>query len=119
MHKYKNLLVWQKAVDMATDVYEITASYPLEEKYGLISQIHRSVISISSNIAEGAGRGSDSEFKYFLNIAYGSMYELETQLIISNNLHYLDTNNFETLSVQIEELQKMLYKLIQNLNKKQ
>lgn len=118
MHRYKNLLVWQKAVDMATEVYKMTASYPHEEKYGLISQIHRSVVSISSNIAEGAGRGSDSEFKYFLNVAYGSIYELETQLIISNNLHYLNTNNFEALSIQIDELQKMLYKLIQNFNNK-
>ncbi len=115
MHNYKKLLVWKKAVHMATEVYRLTELYPYEEKFGLISQIRRSVISISSNIAEGAGRGSDSEFRYFLNIAYGSAYELETQLIISNNLNYLRTNDFELLSNQIEELQKMLFRLIQNL----
>lgn len=118
MHMYKNLLVWQKAVNMATAIYKITESYPSEERYGLISQIHRSAVSISSNIAEGSGRGSDAEFRYFLNIAYGSIYELETQLIISNNLNYLDKNNFGALSDQIEEIQKMLYSLIQNLSNK-
>jgi len=114
MHNYKNLLVWKKAVNMATDVYKITDSYPDAEKFGLISQIRRSAISVSSNIAEGAGRGSNAEFRHFLNIAYGSAYELETQLIISNNLNYLRTNDFELLSNQIEELQKMLFRLIQN-----
>lgn len=73
------------------------------------------MISISSEVMEGAGRGTDSEFRHFLNIAYGSSYELETQLTISNNLNYLPQKDFEELSNQINEIQKMLYSLIQNL----
>ncbi|HKI47541.1 MAG TPA: four helix bundle protein [Balneolales bacterium] len=117
MHEYKNLKVWNKALTLATDVYKVNNSYPSEERYGLCSQIRRSVVSISSNIAEGAGRGTDLAFKHFLNIAYGSAYELETQFIISNNLIYLDSDVFKESLVKIEEIEKMLYALIQKLSK--
>lgn len=116
MHEYKNLKVWKKAITLATDVYNVTDSYPIEERYGLCSQIRRSAVSISSNIAEGAGRGTDLEFKHFLNIAYGSAYELETQFIISNNLNYLNSDIFIELLIKIEEIEKMLYALIQKLS---
>ena len=90
MHKYKELLVWQKAVDLAVDVYKITKQFPNEEKFGLVSQINRCGVSISSNIAEGAGRNTTGEFNHFLGIATGSSFELETQLTIANKLGYIE-----------------------------
>jgi four helix bundle protein len=89
MRPHKNLKVWRKAIEFVTRVYDITGSFPTEEKFGLISQIRRSAISIPSNIAEGAARNSRKEFIQFLSIAQGSTSELETQLIISNNLGVL------------------------------
>ncbi|HLR26554.1 MAG TPA: four helix bundle protein [Fodinibius sp.] len=86
------------------------------ELYGLVSQMRRCSVSISSNIAEGAGRGSKKEFRHFLDIATGSCYELETQLIISHNLNYLDNKNKETVSEALTEIQKMLYALTKSLD---
>jgi len=85
MHNLQELKIWQKAINLSIGVYEITSNFPKEEKYGLISQIRRSAVSIPSNIAEGAGRNSNKEFVHFLSIANGSAFELQTQLIISNN----------------------------------
>lgn len=81
MNRYKNLEIWKRSVALATEVYELTNSFPQEEKYGIIAQIRRCAVSVPSNVAEGAGRGSKKDFKRFLNIAYGSIYELETQLV--------------------------------------
>lgn len=115
MHHFKELNVWQKSINLATDIYDLTTQYPKRETYGLTSQIRKCAISISSNIAEGAGRFSKKEFRYFLNIAYGSSFELETQLIISKNLKYVDENTFENLNKKITDIQKMLYKLIESI----
>ncbi|MEX0608354.1 MAG: four helix bundle protein [Balneolaceae bacterium] len=115
MHQYKNLKVWQKSVELATEVYSCTKQFPSEEKFGLISQIRRSTVSISSNIAEGAGRNSNKEFKNFLNYAYGSGSELDTQLIISRNLGYISENKFEDLSNKTNEVQRMIYSLSNSL----
>lgn len=115
MHHFKELNVWQKSINLATDIYDLTTQYPKQETYGLTSQIRKSAISISSNIAEGAGRFSKKEFRHFLNIAYGSAFELETQLIISKNLKYVDDDTFEPLNNKITDIQKMLYKLIESI----
>jgi four helix bundle protein len=115
MHNYKELKVWKKSVDLATLVYSSTQLFPKTEQYGLCQQIRRSVVSISSNIAEGAGRNSDKEFSHFLSIAYGSLYELETQLIISMNLGYISADTFGLMEKEITELQKMIYSLIKKL----
>lgn len=115
LHNYKELTVWQKAVEIATSVYKVTQNFPKHELYGLTSQIRRSTISISSNIAEGAGRKSDKDFSRFLNISYGSSFELETQLIISKELKYLNDSNFDQLNNDLTEIQKMLYSLIKKL----
>jgi four helix bundle protein len=115
MHKFKELKVWQKSVDLATNTYKVTAQFPANEKFGLISQINRSVVSVASNIAEGAGRKSSKEFYNFLSMANGSSYELETQLIISKNLNYLSENEFNRLSDKIDEIQKMIYALQKNI----
>ncbi len=115
MHRYKDLKVWQKAMELAKEVYEITASFPKEEKYGLTSQINRSAVSVPSNIAEGAGRNSNNEFVHFLSIASGSLCELETQLILSVTFKYFETKKLEELSERIKELQNMIFKLQESL----
>ena len=109
MHNLKELKIWNKSIDLATSVYKATADFPKEEKYGLPSQIRRSAVSIPSNIAEGAGRNTNGEFRQFLGIANGSSYELQTQLIISNRLELLDDKTVEPLLKEIDEIQKMNY----------
>jgi len=116
MNKYKELKVWQKSVALATDVYRLTKDFPSDERFGLTSQINRSVVSIASNIAEGSGRGTKKDFSRFLSIAYGSSYELETQMIISNNLKFLTPENFDRINCSIEEIQKMLFGLQKSLS---
>lgn len=107
MHQYKQLKLWQKSIDLVTQIYAITRDFPTGEKFGLVSQINRSAVSIPSNIAEGAGRNSDKEFMHFLAIAHGSSFELETQLIISNKLNYMSLEQLNELTGRITELQKM------------
>ena len=118
MHNLKELKIWKKAIDLAVEVYRVTALFPPDEKYGLTSQTRRAAVSISSNIAEGAGRNSEKEFKYFLGIANGSSFELQTQLFISNKLSLLSNEDLEKIFQQIEELQKMNYGFQNMLNKK-
>ncbi len=117
MNNFRKLSIWKKAVQLATDIYKTTYNYPREELYGIVSQMRRSSISISSNIAEGSGRKSNKECGHFLLIAYGSACELETQLIVSKNLDFVDQKKFDQLFNQIEELQKMIYTLNKNLSK--
>jgi len=109
MHNLKELKIWNKAIDLTVDVYKATASFPSEEKYGLISQSRRSAVSIPSNIAEGAGRNSNKEFNNFLGIANGSSYELQTQLVISNKLSLLSDDLLDSLLKQVDEVQKMTF----------
>lgn len=116
MHNYKELTVWNKSVLLAKDIYKSTSGFPKSELYGITSQLRRCVVSISSNIAEGAGRSSNKDFVRFLHIANGSSYELETQLIISKNLAYLNQSDFELLYNSLIEIQKMLYTFIKKLD---
>lgn len=115
MHNIKELKIWNKAIDLTVEVYKATENFPKEEKFGLTSQIRRSAVSIPSNISEGAGRNTKGEFRQFLGIANGSSYELQTQLIISNRLELLDDETVKPLLNEIDELQKMNYKLQQTL----
>lgn len=117
MNNFRNLDVWNKAVELATYVYQMTEKFPEAEKYGLMSQMRRSAVSISSNIAEGAGRESKKEFNQFLNISTGSCYELETQLTISQNLNFLNEAEYKDIKEKLVEIQKMLYALKQSLTK--
>ncbi|MFQ3239973.1 MAG: four helix bundle protein [Olleya marilimosa] len=115
MKNYRDLIVWQKSVDMVTHVYRLLKLFPEDEKYGLTSQIKRSAVSVSSNIAEGYGRNYTKEYIRFLNISRGSLYEMQTQLQIAINLDFLksnDLNDVNGLSLQIE---KMLNALIKKL----
>jgi len=91
MGTHKELEVWKMSVDFVVDIYTLTKSFPVDEKYGMISQMRRAAISIPSNIAEGAGRQSDKENLQFLHIALGSISELDTQLIVAEKLGYCDS----------------------------
>ena len=108
MHNFKELKVWQEGMELAKDVFEITRNFPSEEKYGLISQMNRGAVSIPSNIAEGAGRQSDKEFNQFLNIALGSAFELETQLLLSIEFNYITKEQTELLTKRVNTVQRML-----------
>ena len=105
---YKKLKVWQKAMKLVIQVYKATKNFPKHEQYGLISQMRRSVISIPSNIAEGHGRNSDKEIVRFLDIARGSIFELDTQIEISRQLHFLNTQEFNIIFNLLDETSRML-----------
>jgi len=109
MHNFKKLKVWQKSIDLAVDVYKAMSFLPTDERFGLISQMKRCSVSIPSNIAEGSGRGSVAQFRYFLTISQGSAFELETQLIISNKLALLEDSLANDLIEKTTEVQKMVY----------
>jgi len=96
---FRNYKVWQDAVDYATKVYKITSEMPWFEKKGLCDQLQRAVVSISSNIAEGAAKPSDIEFAHFLDTSLGSAFEVETQLVIAKNVGYLRSKNNDNLNV--------------------
>ena len=114
MKNFKNLIVWQKSMELAKNIYDITNSFPNSEIYGLTSQIRRSAISIPSNIAEGAGR-SKKEMSHFLTIAIGSSFELETQLILSKDIDYINEQLFSQINANLDEVQKMLFGLQKSL----
>ncbi len=112
---YKDLIVWQKSLDLVSEVYKVTGYFPKEEIYGLTSQMRRSAVSIPSNIAEGRRRGTRKDFKNFLQIAFGSGAELETQIEIAKRLA-LDKNiNYDSLEVLLDEVMRMLNKMISTL----
>lgn len=117
MHNIKELKVWNKSIDLAVKIYQISASFPSDERFGLISQTRRSAVSISSNISEGAGRNTNGEFKQFLGIANGSSYELQTQMVIANRLGFIDSEICDDVLDNIDEIQKMTYNLQKTLNK--
>ena len=112
---FRDLVVWQKAMALVTEIYRHTKSFPKDETYGLISQIRRSAVSIPSNIAEGFGRHATNDYLRFLRISMGSLSELETQIEISRNLGYLDNDEFETLESGCREVERMLSSLIRSL----
>jgi four helix bundle protein len=109
---FRDYTVWKDAVDYASFVYEITGKMPWFEKKGLCDQLQRAVVSISSNIAEGAARPSDSDFTHFLDIALGSSFEVETQLTIAKNVGYLDDENYQELLTKLVSIERQLNGLI-------
>ncbi|MGY3054988.1 four helix bundle protein [Pedobacter sp. UYEF25] len=115
MHNFKELKVWQKAIDLTVEIYKAMAILPADERFSLISQMKRCAVSISSNLAEGSGRGSAPQFKHFLTISQGSAFELETQLIISNRLKLLNDELTLSLIDRVTEIQKMIYSLERKL----
>ncbi|WP_294207099.1 four helix bundle protein [uncultured Chryseobacterium sp.] len=115
MHHFEKLLFWQKSMVLAKNIYLACQRIHNDEKFGLISQIKRSVISIPSNIAEGSGRNSDKEFNHFLAIALGSAFELQTQLILTKELNLLPEDEVNTVLGDIAEIQRMIYSFKNNL----
>lgn len=111
MHRYQNLEIWNRAIDLTAIVYELTSQFPEDERFGLTSQIKRAVVSIASNIAEGAGRNSDKEFNQFLGYSMGSLCEVETQLIIAEKLRFLKRESIEAPLEKVIELKKMTISL--------
>ena len=115
MTTHKDLEVWQKSIILVTKIYTETKQYPEDEKFGLTSQIRRCAVSIPSNVAEGAARNTQKDFTRFLHISLGSAAELQTQLLISLNLNYLDKNKYEQLLAEAETISKMLSGLIKSV----
>ncbi len=117
MKSYRELIVWQKSMRLAKEVYRVSGSFPNKELYGLTSQIQRSGVSIPSNIAEGYGRHSTSDYIRFLRVACGSLYEMQTQLEIAFSLDYLEKSQFDSLFDLSREIERMLNSLINKLVK--
>ncbi len=117
INTYRDLLVWQKGIGLTRRVYELTdgPAFPDREKYGLVSQMRRAVVSVPSNIAEGQARRGQKEFVHFLYIARGSLAELDTQCVIAHELGYLSKECQDELLQMIDELQRMLFGLIRKL----
>ena len=112
---YKQLIVWQKSMDLAANVYRCTQQFPREEVFGLASQVRRAAVSIVSNIAEGQGRGSTVDFIRFLRVSNGSRQEAETQLILAQRLGYTNESSLASLMEQCAEIGRMLAGLIRAL----
>lgn len=115
MHRFEDLVVWQKAMDVVEDVYKLSTRFPIEEKFGMTSQIRKCAVSVPSNIAEGAGRITNGEFRNFLGMANGSCNELYTQLIMSYRLKLVDKVDVLPLLERVNEIQKMNFALIKSL----
>ena len=110
MHQFKKLEIWRRSQDFCVKIYEVTREFPKSEMFGLQSQIRRCAVSIPSNIAEGTSRNSNKEFTRFLEIALGSAYELETQLIIANRLNYIEKCTFDKTSEELNAVIQMTMK---------
>ena len=116
VQSYRELIVWQKGMEVVAEVYRLTRRFPREELYGLTQQVRRAAVSIPSNIAEGQARDSTAELRRFLSIAQGSRAEVETQIQIAVRLGYTNETDARTAMSLLDELQKMLTKLIDRLS---
>ena len=114
---FRDYKVWQDAVNFATEVYNVTAEMPWFEKKGLCDQLQRAVVSISRNIAEGSARPSDADFAHFLDTALGSVYEVETQLIIAKNVGYIQEEQFDRLKTTIINIEQQITSFISYIRK--
>ena len=115
MHRYKDLKFWQLSRVFCKEVYQITNQFPQSEKFGLVSQLRRASVSIPSNIAEGASRKSNKDFNRFLMIAFGSCYEIETQLLLSFDLGFINKQELEKLNDTLDQIIKMMSKFSSTL----
>jgi four helix bundle protein len=109
--RFRELKAWQLSMDLAERLYLLTDAFPKSETYGLTSQIRRAAVSVPSNLAEGCGRDSTKEFLHFIAIAVGSICELETQLLLSQRLKYINTSDLETTLVLLTETRKVIHGL--------
>lgn len=111
MHNFRDLEVWNKSMKLCKLFYNASSQFPKEEMFGLTSQARRSLYSIPSNIAEGAGRDSNKQFSHFLNIALGSSFEFETQILIASDLGFFNEEDFNLIYSEIKYTQNMIAKL--------
>ena len=118
LKNYKELRVWQKSYELCLKIYGIAPKFPTEEKYGLTSQIKRSAVSIPSNIAEGYGRKTTADYIRMLYIAYGSVCELETQILLAGDLDFIEKRQEDAILSDIAEIERMLKALIKSLENK-
>jgi four helix bundle protein len=118
MKTHRDLDVWINSIKLVEEIYKLTANYPKEEIYGIVSQIRRAAVSIPSNIAEGAARSHDKEFMQFLYIALGSIAELDTQLVISDKLGYIKTDELEKIENNTKIIRNQILGLIKYLREK-
>ncbi len=116
VQSYKELIVWQKAMDLVVEVYKLSRSFPKDELYSLTNQIRRAVTSVPSNIAEGWGRNSRAEYLHFISIAKGSLAEVETQLLVALRLQFIDEQQINASLNLREEVGKMLFALYAKLS---
>ena len=112
---HRRLDVWKKAIDFTKEIYQTTRDFPKEELYGLTSQMRRAAVSIPSNLAEGAARKGSKEFRQFLNIAQGSISELDSQIELAHILSYINKNTYDVLIENVNTISKMLYGLSRSL----
>jgi four helix bundle protein len=113
---FRELIVWQKAMALARSIYAVTGDLPKKECYGMVAQMRRAAVSIPSNIAEGHGRLTDSQFRHFLGNARGSLYELQTQMELAGDLRYIETQVVHSLMGQGSEVARLINGLIASLN---
>ncbi|MGH2558295.1 MAG: four helix bundle protein [Thermomicrobiales bacterium] len=111
---YRGVMAWQKAMDLAVNVYDASRNWPKEELYGLTSQLRRAAVSIPANVAEGKGRGGNAEYPRYLGIAYGSLCELETHLYLAQRLAYIDSQLLKQLLAQTTEVARLLHGLMKS-----
>jgi four helix bundle protein len=115
MKNYKELIIWQRGMEIVKTIYTIIKQFPVEEKFGIVSQITRAAVSIPANIAEGSSRNSDKDYARFLQIALGSAFEIQTYLIISKDMHWAKIDEIEKLELVLEHEIKMIHKFINTL----
>ncbi len=115
IRNYRDLIVWQKGIELAKETYRITMRFPASERFGLVSQVQRAAVSVPSNIAEGQARRSTGEFRQFLFQALGSLAEVDTQLVLAHELGYLKPGDSDVAQALVEELRRMTYTLINRL----
>ncbi|MEA5127865.1 MAG: four helix bundle protein [Proteiniphilum sp.] len=108
MHNFKKLDIWNRSVEFVADIYRLVNTFPQIERFGLVAQMQRAAMSIPTNIAEGSAKSSNKDFARFLEISLGSAYELETELLISFKLSYIETETYEQFQQKLSELQRMI-----------
>jgi four helix bundle protein len=119
MQDFRTIKAWQKSHQVVLDVYHVTANYPNAEMYGLTSQTRRAAVSVTSNIAEGCGRGSDADFARHLQIAIGSAFEVDSLLLTARDLGFLSTESYEPLNEKVQEAKRILNAFLQTVRRTQ
>ena len=108
MHNYRELKIWQRSMDFVVKIYEISANFPKEERYGLMSQLRRCAVSVPSNISEGAGRGTNKQFRRFLEFSMGSINEAQTQIELAHRVNYISNEIYNSLADEALQIYKMI-----------